>query len=268
MNTITFPGLNLEFNINQIALKIGNVEIYNYAIIIVLAILISTFLCYKSREKFGINFYFILDTAIYFLMFGIIGARLYYVLFNLNYYLKNPLNIFNLRNGGLAIYGGIITGFFVILHSCKKNKINTWDFLDVIVPYLALAQAIGRWGNFFNIEAYGVETNSLFRMGINTINGYIYVHPTFLYESVFNFILFVILKKMQKRRKFEGQIVLLYIIMYSFVRFFIEMIRIDSLMFFSVRISCVVSVVLFVVSSSILIFKSYKCRKMSKKVKK
>ena len=268
MNIVSFPGFDLEFNINPIAFTIGNLDIYYYSICIVLGIILAIFLCYKSKEKFNINFSFIFDTIIYCLIFGIIGARIFYILFNLKKYLLNPIRIFQIRNGGLAIYGGLIAGFLVILYRCKKSKINVYDFLDLLVPYLALAQSIGRWGNFFNIEAYGVQTKNIFRMGIYKQNALIYVHPVFLYESIFNLILFFILKKLQKKRKFEGQIVLIYIIMYSFVRYFLEKLRTDSLMFFSVRISGLISIILFVSSFSILIFKNWKCKKMSKKIEK
>lgn len=268
MNIVTFPNLNLELNINSVAFKIGNIDIYYYAICIVIAIIISILLCYKAKEKFEIDFSFAFDTLIYCLIFGIIGARIFYILFNLKHYLLNPLNIVKIRNGGLAIYGGLITGFFVIIYRCKKNKVNFKDFLDFIVPYVALAQSIGRCGNFFNIEAYGIETNSFFKMGIEIGNKITYVHPTFLYESVFNLILFFILKKLQKKRKYKGQIVLIYIMMYSFARFFIENLRTDSLMFFSVKISCLISIILFAFSTFILILKKNKCKKMSKKIKK
>lgn len=268
MNTIFFPGINLNLNINKIAFKIGNIEIYSYAICIVIAILVAFFLMKKSKENYNIDFDFSFYTIIYCLIFGIIGARIYYCLFNLNYYLSNPLQIFNLRNGGQAIYGGIIAGLIVIVTRCNKKNINVYNFLDYIIPFVAIGQSIGRWGNFFNIEAYGTSTNNLLRMGIQTIEGYIEVHPVFLYESVFTLFLFIILKYKQKKRKFEGEIVLTYLIMYSFVRFFLENLRIDSLMSFSVRVSGVISIIIFVLSLTLYLKKIFKCRKMSKNIKK
>ena len=113
---------------------------------------------------------------------GIIGARLYYVIFNFNYYINNPKAIFNIRDGGLAIYGGLIFCFLFILLKCKIKEINVYNFLDYIIPYVPFSQSFGRWGNFFNIEAYGYETNNIFRMGIHTPKGYLEVHPVFLYE--------------------------------------------------------------------------------------
>ena len=264
MNTISFPGINLNLNINKIAFTIGNIQIYNYAICIVISILVALLLFKKSKQNYNIDFDFSFYTIIYCLIFGIIGARIYYILFNLNYYISKPLQILNFRSGGLGIYGGIITGLIVIIIRCRKKKINIFDFLDSIIPFVAIAQSIGRWGNFFNIEAYGNETKNFFRMGIQTIDGYKEVHPVFLYESIFTFILFVILRYKQKNRKFKGEIVLTYLIMYSFVRFFLENLRIDSLMFFSVRVSSLISIIIFVFSSGFYLNKIFKCRKMSK----
>ena len=264
MSLIKFPGIYLSFTINKIAFIIGNVVIYKYAIIIACGIVLSIILFKFSKNKFNINYEFFLETLVYILIFGIIGARLYYVLFNLKYYSQNVWQIFNLRNGGLAIYGGILVGIVIAIYRCKKNKVNMFDFLDAVIPYLALTQSIGRWGNFFNIEAYGTKTNSIFRMGITTAQeGYIEVHPVFLYESIYNLFLFYILKKMQKNRKFEGQIVLIYLIMYSFVRFFLELLRIDSLMFFGIKISCLISTIIFVISLILYLKKDLNCRKKS-----
>ncbi|MGN1298907.1 MAG: prolipoprotein diacylglyceryl transferase [Candidatus Scatovivens sp.] len=268
MNTVKFPSFNLIFNINKIAFKIGNIQIYNYAICIVTAILIALVFLKESEKRFKIDSNFTYYTVIYSLIFGVIGARFYYVLFNLNYYLNNPKQILNFRNGGLAIYGGIIAGLITIIARCKKNNIGIYEFLDYIIPSVAIAQSIGRWGNFFNVEAYGTVTNNLLRMGIQTADGYLEVHPVFLYESFFTFILFIILKKIQKKRKFKGQVVLTYFIMYSFVRFFLENLRTDSLMFFSVRISAIISIIIFVISIVLYLEKSLKHRKMSKMVEK
>ena len=133
---------------------------------------------------FGIKFEDIIDLLIFLIPISIISARLYYVLFDLNYFIKNPMQIFNIRTGGLAIYGGIIGGIITCIVFCKKRKINILDLLDYLAPALALGQAIGRWGNFANIEAYGVETTLPWRMGIYEANKYVEVHPTFLYESI------------------------------------------------------------------------------------
>lgn len=263
MNFVKFPGLNLEFEFSKIAFSIFRIDIYKYAVCIVLGIIIGLFLCRFSKEKYENDYNFVLETLIISLITSIIGARLYYVIFNYKYYSKNILEIFNLRKGGLAIYGGIIFGIITAVIKCKKSKKDILNFFDYIIPFVAIAQCIGRFGNFFNIEAYGYETNSILRMGIYVENKYIEVHPTFLYEAFCTLIIFIILKIVQKNRKYKGQITLLYLILYSFIRFFIEGIRADSLMFLNYRISQVLSIITFFTATIILLLKKIKCRKMS-----
>lgn len=245
MNTVTFPLLNLELNINKIAFAILGVPIYWYAILIVASIALAIFLCKKNDGKYNICYSDIIDLSIILIPVAFICARLYYVIFNLKSYTSLE-SVLNIKDGGLAIYGGIIGGAITIYFFCKKKNIKMLDLLDYIVPYLALGQAIGRWGNFINVEAYGTQTNLPWKMGIETINGIQYVHPTFLYESICTFIIFIILTKLSKNRKFSGQIVYVYLILYSLIRFFIEGLRIDSLMIGDFRISQIVSVVLFI----------------------
>ena len=148
----------------------------------------------------------------------------------------------------------IITVYFY----CKSKKISFLDLLDYIVPYLALGQAIGRWGNFFNQEAYGIQTDSIFRMGIIESGKYIEVHPTFLYESICNFIIFIILSLISNKRKFKGQIIYTYFVLYGFVRFFIEELRVDSLMIGDYKISQILSIILVIVFGIVLIYKRIK----------
>lgn len=257
MSTVTFPLLNLELNINKIAFTICGIPIYWYAILMVSSIIIGIFLCKLQNGKFGIKFEDILDLCIFMIPIGFIFARLYYVLFNLKNF-PTFESIFNIRDGGIAIYGGIIGGIITIYIFCKKRKINLLDITDYIVPFLALGQAIGRWGNFINVEAYGIQTNLPWKMGIQTSNGVQYVHPTFLYESISTLIIFLILMKMSKNRKYTGQITYLYLIMYSFVRFFIEGLRTDSLMLGSFRISQILSAVIFIIFTVKYVYKNYK----------
>ena len=264
MNLVKFPGLNLEFNVQQIAFNIFGIDVYMYALIIVTGIVVSYFIATKSKEKFDNNIDDILEVGIISLIVGIIGARLYYVLFNLEYYIESPLRILNLRDGGLGIYGGIILGLITAYIVCKKKKMDVINVFDFVIPYLALSQSIGRWGNFFNVEAYGSVTDSILRMGINTVNGYMEVHPTFLYESVCTLIIFFILRNIQKNRKFKGEVFILYLMSYSFIRFFIEGLRQDSLMIFNFRISQILSLLIFVISLIILIFKFKNIKKEDK----
>lgn len=249
MNKITFPELKLELNINKIALRVSNIDIYWYGVIIVSAIIIALIFCKKDDGKYGIKFDNILELLIFAIPISIIIARIYYVIFNLNYYSKNVLEIFNIKNGGIAIYGALIGGAVTTYIYCKIKKIDFINLLDFVAPYLALSQSIGRWGNFVNIEAYGEKTTVPWRMGILENGIYKEVHPTFLYESIATLIIFIIL---YKKRKFKGELLYLYIILYSFVRFFIEGIRIDSLMLYNIRISQILSLALFVVFCIIL----------------
>ena len=255
MNKIVFPSINLKLTVNNVAIKIFNIEIYWYAILIIASIILSIILCKKECKKYNIKYEDILELFIYIMPISIIFARIYYVIFSLNKYINNPMEIFNFRNGGLAIYGGIIGGILTIYVYTKIKKINFWNILDILAPYLALSQAIGRWGNFFNQEAHGIETTSIFRMGIIENGKYIEVHPTFLYESICNFIIFIILNKMSKNRKYEGQITYMYLTLYAFIRMIIEGLRTDSLMLGNIRISQILSIIIFLVSTIILIYK-------------
>ena len=179
MKEVVFPLLNLKLNINPIMFNIFGINIYWYAFLIVFSIILGIIIFKKNEGKFGIKFDNILDLLIYVLPISIICARLYYVIFSINLYWQNPLEIFNIRDGGLAIYGGIIGAVITILIYCNKKKISNLDMLDYVAPCLALGQCIGRWGNFFNVEAHGEVTKSLFRMGIIENGNYIEVHPTF-----------------------------------------------------------------------------------------
>ena len=262
MNVVIFPGLGLELNIPRYLLQIGNLKIHMYAFCIVLGIIIGLILARISKEKFDINYDDVLEIVIGSIIFGTIGARVYYVIFNLSIYIQDPLKIFDINSGGLAIYGGIIGILIFILIKCKKDKICFLDVCDYLVPYLALGQSIGRWGNFFNIEAYGEETTSILRMGINTVSGYKEVHPVFLYESICTFLIFIILRIMQKKRIFKGQILYLYFILYGFIRMFLEGFRVDSLWIGDFRVSQVLSLILFVTFLIIYFIKLRKSRKM------
>ncbi len=254
---IYFPGVGLALKINSVAFCLFGIEIYWYAICIVFGITLALTLAYFTKDKFGIPFSFVFETMIFAILLGFVGARIYYVAFHLKEYMISPVRIFQLRDGGLAIYGGLIIGAIVIIVRCQKYKISSLDFLDYFVPFVSLAQAIGRWGNFFNKEAYGEKTTNVFRMGIDTVNGYQEVHPTFLYESLATFLIFLFLKKLQKSRRFKGQIFYLYLFCYGAVRMLIENLRMDSLMFKNLRISQILSVAIFVISS-IMLLKNYR----------
>ena len=246
---------------NQVALDLGIIQIYWYSIFIFLGMLVACILIYRESKKRGIDEDFLVNLAINTIIIGIIGARLYYVLFNLSYYLDRPLEILQIWNGGLAIHGGIIAGLIVVIVSCKKHKVNIWKMLDIIVVGLIIAQAIGRWGNFFNSEAYGPVTTAAYlkSLGIPSfvIQGmYIlgeYRQPTFFYESVwclFGFLAMLLIRRFKYLKL--GQLTGFYLLWYGIIRFFIEGMRTDSLMLGTYKIAQIVSIV-FIVSGLIII---------------
>lgn len=254
--------------IPKIALKIGELSIYWYAILIVLGMVIALIWCKFHDGKYGVKYDDILDLAIWVIPISIICARIYYVVFSLDYFINYSSEIFHIQNGGLAIYGGIIGGLITIIVLGKRKNLKILDVTDFIAPVIPLAQSIGRWGNYINIEAYGYETDFLIKMEIIENGIAKYVHPTFLYESICTFTIFIILSIISKKRVYSGQITYLYIICYSFIRFIIEGLRTDSLMFFNCRISQILSLALFIAFSIILINKKNKHKQMSKNVEK
>lgn len=253
MNTINFEGLGLSFNVKQVAFSINNINIYWYSIIIIISIIIVLLLCKKNDGKFNIKFDTIIELFIYMLPVSLICARLYFILFKLDYYFQNPQNILNIRDGGLAIYGGILGGMLTTYIYCKIKKFCFLDMLDFLAPCLALGQAIGRWGNFFNVEAYGITTNNILRMGIIKNNEYIQVHPTFLYESIFDLFIFILLIIKSRKRQYSGEITYLYFLLYGIIRFIIEGFRADSLYIGNFKISQLVSMALIVFSFIMLL---------------
>ena len=260
MNTITFPLLNLSLNIDPVAFELFGIEIHWYAVLIVSGMILA-FLIFKIRDGlYNIKFDDILDLAVYIIPIAIISARLYFIIFNLDYYIKTPSQILNIRTGGLAIYGGIIGGIITCIIFCKKRNIKLLDLLDYMAPGLALGQAIGRWGNFVNIEAYGAETTLPWRMGIYELGEYVEVHPTFLYESIVTFILFIVLMSIKNKRKFSGQLTYIYFIGYGFARMIIEGLRTDSLMLGDIRVSQLVSLVLVIVGVCLYIRRKIKVK--------
>ena len=263
MNTVAFPGFNLKFNINRIAFTIFGINIYWYGLIMVTAIVIGIIVLKIRNGTYDIEFNKILDLLLFLIPISIMSARAYYVIFNLKYYLSNPAEIINMRNGGMAIYGGIIGGIITCVVYCKKTKTNLLDIMDYLAPALVLGQAIGRWGNFVNVEAYGTLTTAPWRMGIYEASNYLEVHPTFLYESITCFMIFMVLLAITNKRRFKGQITCTYLLLYSIERTFVEGLRTDSLMLGTIRISQVLSIVIFTVSLTILIK-----QKMSQKSQK
>ena len=254
-----------EIAINPVMISVGPFSVYWYGFFIVGSIVLSFLLAQKRITKkkcdFGITLDNIYDFIIGAVLISILCARLYYVLFNLKYYLANPSEILQIWNGGLAIYGGIIGAIIYTIIFCRRKGIVFYDLADLAAPYLALSQSIGRWGNFVNQEAYGCATNLPWKMGVFdiAIGDYIYVHPTFFYESICNFILFFILMKLSKNRKFKGQVFFSYMIGYGIIRSIVEGLRIDSLMMGNFRVSQILSLI-FVALFGIMYYRAEKCR--------
>jgi phosphatidylglycerol:prolipoprotein diacylglycerol transferase len=221
MNSIAFPHIGLSFNINPVAFSIGIKEIYWYALIILTGFLCGLLFVYFTCEKYGVKKDNVWDIALLGLIFGIIGARIYYVIFALDEF-SSVIEYFQIWNGGLAIYGGIIGAIISTYVYCRIKKLNTPLVFDVCAPGLFIGQAIGRFGNFVNCEVYGGETNSLFGM---SINGASPVHPVFLYESIWNIVGLLLLLMLRRKKHANGQIFCFYIFWYSLGRFFLEGMR-------------------------------------------
>lgn len=222
----------------RVAFTVFGIDIMWYGIIITLAMVLACLIVYRKAPSYGITEDDILTAFIICIPAGVIGARLYYVAFNWSLYDGDLFHILNLRTGGLAIHGGLIAGLLAAVIFCNAKRIPAGEVIDLVAPSIALAQAIGRWGNFFNEEAYGAQTD----FPINVlIDGQTY-HATFLYESVWCFLLFLALMAVSRKRKFRGQIFLLYAILYSVERFFVEALRSDSLMLGMLKQAQVISI--------------------------
>ncbi|MGM9904369.1 prolipoprotein diacylglyceryl transferase [Enterococcus sp. 10A9_DIV0425] len=255
--------------VNRVAFDLLGIPIYWYALIIVSGIVIAMWLSSREAVRVGLRADDVTDFMLWGLPISIIGARLYYILFDLPQYLEDPIQIFNIRSGGLAIYGGLIAGAITLYFYTKYHFIDLWTFLDIAAPSVLLAQAIGRWGNFMNHEAYGPDTTRTFLENLHLpqfiidnmyIDG-IYRQPTFLYESLWSLVGVILILFLRKKPHFlkKGEITLSYLIWYSFGRFFIEGLRTDSLYLFNtIRVSQLLSVVLFIGSIVLFIWRRKK----------
>ncbi|MDO5078601.1 prolipoprotein diacylglyceryl transferase [Streptococcus minor] len=229
--------------IDPIAFQLGPISIRWYALSIVLGLVLAVYLSAKEAPRKKILADDVYDFILYAFPLAIIGARLYYVLFSWEQYKDNPLEIFAVWNGGIAIYGGLLAGFLVLIFFTRHRFINTWDFLDIAAPSVMIAQSIGRWGNFFNQEAYGNKVANLdYLPGFIRDQMYIegsYRQPTFLYESLWNLLGFILILILRRKAKFfkQGEITLFYLVWYGVGRFVIEGMRTDSLMLAGLRVS-------------------------------
>lgn len=285
---IRFPHLGIEIASLGKGITIGGFTIAFYGMIIAFGMVMGYLMTAFQAKRTGQEPDLYLDLALWDIVFAVIGARIYYVIFTWDYYKDNLLQIFNTRGGGLAIYGGVIAGVITTIIFGKVRKQNFFQLLDTACIGLITGQIIGRWGNFCNREAFGGYTNGLFAMQLKQsdvaasnlthsvlkhaveIDGtrYIQVHPTFLYESLWNIGVLIILLLFTKHRKYNGQIFLIYLLGYGLGRMWIEGLRTDQLIFFGteVAVSQVLSGVLVVASAAILIYRFVKDRQKVKSV--
>ncbi len=261
--TVSFPGLGIEeFSFSRVAFSLFGKDIYWYGVIIMLGVLTAVTHAYFRSKRERIKVDDLLDLTIFIVFFGVLGARLYYVLTTLDNGRYNSfVDVIAIWDGGLAIYGGIIAGVLTIVVVSLIKKINVFRVLDMVGPGVMLAQAIGRWGNFANGEAFGYEVAQssplyFLRMGVvSDFTGSVmkYYHPTFLYESLWNIVGFIIITLLYKKKKFNGQNALMYLCWYGFGRMFIEGLRTDSLYVGPFRISQVVGATCFVVAGGLIV---------------
>lgn len=280
---IRFPNLGISIDSLGKSISIGDFSIAYYGIIIAFGMVAGFFMASWQAKRLRQDREVILDLALWDIIFAIIGARLYYVLFSWDYYSQNPAEILNIRGGGMAIYGGIIAGVITTFVFSRVRKVSFWELADAACGGLLIGQIFGRWGNFCNREAFGGYTDSLFAMQLKEsqvrasdmnadiikhiidIDGisYIQVHPTFLYESLWNIGVLIVILLFTKKRKFRGQLFLMYVFGYGLGRAWIEGLRVDQLKLFGtpIAVSQLLSIVLVVISGGVLLYKWWKLRK-------
>ena len=259
-SSISFPFLGLEVNPPR-SLSLGPLNIYLYGVAIALGLILAVvYVCRRSKEFVGLSDDDILDGVLWITPFAIVCARLYYVAFSWESYRDNPISILYIWEGGIAIYGSVLGAIAGMAVYCKIKKVRLTALLDLVLMAFLIGQILGRWGNFFNREAFGAATDSFFRMGLfNTkTNAWEYYHPTFLYESVWNLIGFVLLSTLASRRKYDGQIALGYAAWYGLGRAFIEGLRVDSLYWGPFRVSQVLAALTCLSAVAILIWQSFR----------
>ena len=267
MRTVLFPGLGLELHLDRVAFQVLGLPIYWYGVIIACGFLLAVLFCYKLAPRFGVRPDDVIDLLFFAVPLAIIGARLYYIVFYLDLYRVEGggydlWKMLDIRDGGLAIYGGVIAAVLTLLVFCRVRRIDFFAFADLGCFGLLIGQCIGRWGNFMNVEAYGGPTDLPWRMGIDAyVDGawqYMEVHPTFLYESLWNLLGFLILLGivLRGKRRFDGEIMGGYFLWYGFGRGLIEGLRTDSLYLFHtpIRVSQVLGFASALAAAAFLIY--------------
>lgn len=256
---ISFPGLGLELDPPS-TIQLGPLTIHFYGLIIAVGMLLAVLYASKRSKEFGLKEDDLIDGVLWVTPFAIICARLYYCIFEWDQYASNPISILYIWNGGLAIYGGVLGAVIGLSVFCKVRKIKATAMMDVVALGLLIGQSVGRWGNFMNREAFGAPTDSFLRMGLyDTATGAVeYYHPTFLYESLWNFVGFLLLHFLSKKRKYDGQVALGYVAWYGLGRAFIEGLRMDSLYWGPFRVSQVLAGVSCVAAVAVLLWQGFR----------
>ncbi len=256
---ISFPGLGLELDPPS-TIQLGPLTIHFYGLIIAVGMLLAVLYASKRSKEFGLKEDDLIDGVLWVAPFAIICARLYYCIFEWDQYASNPISILYIWNGGLAIYGGVLGAVIGLSVFCKVRKIKASAMMDVVSLGLLIGQLVGRWGNFMNREAFGAPTDSFLRMGLyNTATGAVeYYHPTFLYESLWNFVGFLLLHFLSKKRKYDGQVALGYVAWYGLGRAFIEGLRMDSLYWGPFRVSQVLAGISCVAAVAVLLWQGFR----------
>ena len=257
--TIQFPGIGLEIDPPR-SIELGPLDIHFYGVIIAVGLLLAVIYGLRRSKQFGIKEDDILDGVLCIVPFAVLCARAYYCIFSWDLYADNPIEVLYIWNGGLAIYGGVIGAVIGVLVLCKVKKISVGALLDLVLIGFLIGQSIGRWGNFFNREAFGAPTESFFRMGLfnSWTESFEYYHPTFLYESLWNAAGFVALHFLSKRRQYDGQIALGYVAWYGLGRAMIEGLRMDSLYWGPFRVSQVLAAVTCVAAVAVLVWQAFR----------
>ena len=254
-STISFPFLGIEVNPPRV-LELGPAVIHYYGLIIAVGLMLAVAYCCKRSSQFGLKEDDILDGVLWVTPFAIVCARIYYCVFSWDEYAANPISVLYIWNGGIAIYGGVIGAIIGMAVITRVKKIKLTPVLDLILIGFLIGQSIGRWGNFMNREAFGAATDSFFRMGLfNTkTNAWEYYHPTFLYESVWNLIGFLLLHFLSKKRQYDGQMALCYAAWYGLGRCMVEGLRVDSLWWGPFRVSQVLAGITCIAALSLLAY--------------
>ena len=258
-SSISFPSFGIEVNPSRI-ISLGPLTIHYYGLIIATGLMLAVLYCCKRSNQFGLKEDDVLDGVLWITPFAIICARIYYCVFSWQEFAADPISVLYIWNGGIAIYGGVLGAILGMAVFCRIKKIKLTTVLDLVLLGFLIGQSIGRWGNFFNREAFGAPTESFLRMGLyNTLTqSWEYYHPTFLYESMWNAVGFIGLHFLSKKRKYDGQIALGYAAWYGLGRAIIEGLRMDSLYWGPFRVSQVLAGISCVTAVVVLLWQWFK----------